>query len=118
MLIKVISCLFLYFFPSNSLESLTDTFSLLQQFQTNSLGPLRIFKGVENRLSQGSKFIIITSKLGSITGNGKDGSVFAGGLYGYRMSKTAVNMAAKSLSIDLKDKGIAVALLHPGYREN
>ena len=50
--------------------------------------------------------------MGSVADNG------SGGHYGYRMSKSAVNMAAKSLSLDLKEKGIAVALLHPGYRES
>lgn len=32
-------------------------------------------------------------------------------------TKTAVNMAMKSLSIDLKPLGIAVATLHPGWVE-
>ncbi len=31
------------------------------------------------------------------------------------MSKAAVNMAGTSLAVDLKPKGIAVGLLHPGY---
>jgi len=31
------------------------------------------------------------------------------------MSKAAVNMAGKSLSVDLKDAGIGVYLLHPGW---
>jgi NAD(P)-dependent dehydrogenase (short-subunit alcohol dehydrogenase family) len=39
----------------------------------------------------------------------------SGGYYGYRMSKAAVNMAMKSLSVDLADRQIAVLLLHPGY---
>jgi NAD(P)-dependent dehydrogenase (short-subunit alcohol dehydrogenase family) len=30
------------------------------------------------------------------------------------MSKTALNIAGKSLAIDLKPRGIAVAILHPG----
>jgi NAD(P)-dependent dehydrogenase (short-subunit alcohol dehydrogenase family) len=51
---------------------------------------------------------IITSRMGSIDDN------TSGGYYGYRMSKAAVNMAAKSLSIDLTDEGIGVFLLHPG----
>lgn len=34
---------------------------------------------------------------------------------GYRMSKAAVNAAGVSLARDLKPRGIAVALLHPGY---
>merc|ERR1711997_1109005 len=93
----------------NNLESLSDTSTLLQQFQTNSLGPLRVFKGVESRLGSGSKFAIVTSRMGSVADNG------SGGHYGYRMSKSAVNSAAKSLSIDLQERGVAVALLHPGY---
>ena len=31
------------------------------------------------------------------------------------MSKGALNVAGKSLSIDLRSRGIAVALLHPGF---
>ena len=37
-----------------------------------------------------------------------------GGSYGYRMSKVALNIAGKSLAIDLAPRGIAVAILHPG----
>jgi NAD(P)-dependent dehydrogenase (short-subunit alcohol dehydrogenase family) len=39
----------------------------------------------------------------------------SGSMYGYRMSKAALNMAAASLAHDLKSRGIAVAILHPGY---
>jgi NAD(P)-dependent dehydrogenase (short-subunit alcohol dehydrogenase family) len=46
--------------------------------------------------------------MGSIADNG------SGGYYGYRMSKAALCMAGKSLSIDLKPRGISVAILHPG----
>ena len=38
----------------------------------------------------------------------------SGSSYGYRMSKVALSMAGKSLSLDLKPRGIAVAILHPG----
>ena len=39
----------------------------------------------------------------------------SGGMYGYRMSKAALNAAAKSISIDLLDKGISVGIIHPGW---
>ena len=58
---------------------------------------------------RGSKVGIVTSRMGSVTDN------TSGGAYGYRMSKAAVNIAGVSLAYDLKDEGIAVALLHPGY---
>jgi NAD(P)-dependent dehydrogenase (short-subunit alcohol dehydrogenase family) len=38
----------------------------------------------------------------------------SGDYYGYRMSKGALSMAGKSLAHDLKSRGIAVAILHPG----
>jgi NAD(P)-dependent dehydrogenase (short-subunit alcohol dehydrogenase family) len=34
--------------------------------------------------------------------------------YGYRMSKVALWLAGKSFALDLKRRGIAVAMLHPG----
>ncbi len=82
--------------------------SMRRQFEINTLGPLRVSENFLPNLSEGSKIAIITSRMGSIA----DGS---GGQYGYRISKTAVNMAGSCLAHDLKDHGIAVALLHPGY---
>lgn len=39
----------------------------------------------------------------------------SGSAYGYRMSKVALSMADKSLAHDLKPRGIAVEVLHPGW---
>lgn len=39
----------------------------------------------------------------------------SGGAYGYRMSKAAMNAMGVSLAHDLKERGIAVAMLHPGF---
>jgi NAD(P)-dependent dehydrogenase (short-subunit alcohol dehydrogenase family) len=80
-----------------------------RQFRVNSLGPLRVTAGLRGNLSDGSKVFIVTSRMGSIDDN------TSGGSYGYRMSKAAVNMAGKSLSIDLAEAGIGVFLLHPGW---
>ena len=79
------------------------------QFQINSLGPLKITAAFLDTLEEGAKVALITSRMGSIDDND------SGTRYGYRMSKAALNMAGKSLSIDLAPKGIAVALLHPGW---
>jgi NAD(P)-dependent dehydrogenase (short-subunit alcohol dehydrogenase family) len=38
-----------------------------------------------------------------------------GGQYIYRSSKTALNSAVKSLSVDLADAGFSVAVVHPGW---
>ena len=79
-----------------------------RQFRVNALGPLRVTTALLANLSAGARVGIITSRMGSIDDN------TSGGYYGYRMSKAAVNMAGMSLARDLKDRGIAVALLHPG----
>jgi NAD(P)-dependent dehydrogenase (short-subunit alcohol dehydrogenase family) len=79
-----------------------------RQFEVNALGPLRVTRALLPSLGAGSKVAIITSRMGSIADNG------SGGYYGYRMSKAAVNMAGVSLARDLRERGIAVLLLHPG----
>ncbi|MEE9336765.1 MAG: SDR family oxidoreductase [Methylococcaceae bacterium] len=83
--------------------------SCKQMFEVNSLGPLLTTQALVNNMEKGSKVGIITSRMGSIADND------SGGSYGYRMSKAAVNAAGKSLAIDLKSLGIAVAILHPGW---
>ncbi|MCH2454505.1 SDR family oxidoreductase [Idiomarina sp. UBA4520] len=86
-----------------------DAGTIRAQFEVNALAPLRVTEALLDNLSKGSKIALITSRMGSIADNG------SGSRYGYRMSKAALNAAGKSLSIDLKDKGIAVAILHPGF---
>jgi NAD(P)-dependent dehydrogenase (short-subunit alcohol dehydrogenase family) len=90
-----------------SLEDL-DPASLRRQFEVNAIGPLRLTRALLGHLPSGAKVILMTSRMGSIEDNS------SGGSYGYRMSKAALCMAGKSLAIDLKPRGIAVALLHPG----
>lgn len=90
-----------------SLDSL-DFGTMEQQFRVNALGPLRTTAALLQNLPAGSKIGIITSRMGSIEDN------TSGSYYGYRMSKAAVNMAGMSLARDLKERGVAVALLHPG----
>ncbi len=88
-------------------DSAVDSF--ISMYRVNSLGPLLVTQALLPNLHEGSKVGIITSRMGSIDDND------SGGSYAYRMSKAAVNAAGKSLSIDLKPKGIAVAILHPGW---
>jgi NAD(P)-dependent dehydrogenase (short-subunit alcohol dehydrogenase family) len=92
----------------SSLDDL-DVASMERQFQVNAIAPLRLTAALRGNLQNGSRVFIITSRMGSVEDN------TSGGSYGYRMSKAAVNMAGKSLSVDLKDAGIGVFLLHPGW---
>jgi NAD(P)-dependent dehydrogenase (short-subunit alcohol dehydrogenase family) len=83
--------------------------SMRRQFEVNALGPLRVAQALLDHLAVGAKIGIITSRMGSVSDNS------SGGRYGYRASKAAVNAIGKSLAVDLKPRGIAVFLLHPGY---
>lgn len=86
-----------------------DKASLRAQFDTNALAPLLVTEALMSQMPEGAKVALITSRMGSMEDNS------SGGSYGYRMSKAALNAAGKSLSIDLKPRGIAVAILHPGF---
>ncbi len=91
----------------NSLSNL-DPQSIIHQFEVNALSPLCFVQSMLSHLSQSAKIALISSRMGSIEDNS------SGGSYGYRMSKVALCMAGKSLSVDLKSKDISVAILHPG----
>lgn len=78
------------------------------QWQVNALAPLLLTQALLPCLEEGGKVALMTSRMGSISDND------SGGHYGYRMSKAALNMLGKCLSVDLAPRGIAVAILHPG----
>jgi len=80
-----------------------------RQFDVNTLGPLRVTLALLPRLGQGSKVGFVSSKAGSI------GDRPSGGNYGYRMSKSALNMGAANLAAELGSRGILVVVLHPGF---
>lgn len=92
--------------PDN-LDSL-DYEMLLEQYRVNSLGPLFLTRALAGNLADGSRVVIVSSRVGSLADNG------SGNNYGYRMSKTAVNMAGVNLMHDLRPRGVAVLLVHPG----
>lgn len=96
-----------------SKESLSDVAAardrIEHQFTVNALGPLLTVHAFQDKLTPGAKVALITSRMGSVADNS------SGGSYGYRMSKSALNSAGRSLAIDLAPRGIAVGLLHPGY---
>jgi len=81
---------------------------IIKQFEVNALGALRITHALLERVGPGSKIAYITSRMGSVGDN------TSGGHYGYRMSKAAMNIMAVSVARDLAQRGVAVAVLHPG----
>jgi NAD(P)-dependent dehydrogenase (short-subunit alcohol dehydrogenase family) len=92
---------------SMTLEDL-DIEGIRAQFEVNALGALRTVRAVLPALLPGSKLCLISSLAASIQDNG------AGGEYGYRMSKAALNMAGVSLARDLASRGGARHVDAPG----
>lgn len=88
---------------------------LMRHFEVNAVGPFLMTRAFLPNLrlavkASGSAFVVqTTSRMGCISDNS------SGGFYGYRASKTALNMITKSLAVDLKDEKIGCLLLHPGY---
>lgn len=80
--------------------------------EVNALGPLRVSRAFVPLLRQGRgvpRLVHMTSLMGSIEDNR------SGNAYAYRMSKAALNMASRSLAVDLAEDGIISVVLHPGW---
>ncbi|KAB0794821.1 hypothetical protein PPYR_11660 [Photinus pyralis] len=95
---------------------------LMETYVTNTMVPILLTKALYPLLRKAAKInackpngiekaaiINMSSMLGSFDLN------TTGGFYPYRCSKVALNMATKSMSVDLKDDGIIVTSIHPGW---
>jgi NAD(P)-dependent dehydrogenase (short-subunit alcohol dehydrogenase family) len=82
----------------------------LDTLNINTLGPLRVTQALLPALqrAKAAKIITITSKMGSLSYAPSDHIA-------YRASKAAVNKMMQCVATDLKPKGIAVAVVHPGW---
>lgn len=85
-------------------------------FEVNTLGPLRVQQAISSSSSSpplmkspGGKVAIISTGLASIDDN------TSSGMYSYRVSKAGVNMVTKCMSVDFKEKDIAVMAIAPGF---
>jgi NAD(P)-dependent dehydrogenase (short-subunit alcohol dehydrogenase family) len=80
-------------------------------FDINLFTPMRLCELlVENvARAENGRMVTISSMLGSMALNE------SGGIYAYRASKAGVNAIMKSMSIDLRDRGITAVALHPGW---
>ena len=97
--------------PRNSSFGNVDEENWIPAIKVNAIAPLLLTQLIIKNIRAGAdkKLIYITSKMGSIDDNK------GGGAYVYRSSKTALNAVVKSLSVDLENEGIVVALIHPGW---
>ena len=79
--------------------------------RVNTMAPMKVAAVFMDNVarSQKKQIVSVTSKMGSVAEN------TSGGSYIYRSAKAALNAAMKSLAIDVEDRGVTVAVLHPGW---
>jgi len=108
--------------PQNSIFALEKD-NLLYHLEVNTVAPIMLTKAFLPLLEKASvrvggsspvgigkaTILNISTKVASIEDNS------GGGMYCYRSSKTALNMLTKCMSLELKEKGILTALMHPGW---
>ena len=82
-----------------------------QLMHTNTLAPLLLAKSFLEQVarSQQKKIVALTSGLSSIAF-----TEHFGGLYFYRASKAALNVAMRALQADIRDRGVTAAVVAPG----
>ena len=79
-------------------------------FVTNTIAPFLLAQSVLPLVEASSgKLIAVSTKMGSIEDN------TSGGFIAYRSSKAALNAAWRSLAIEARKRGVAAAVLHPGW---
>lgn len=77
-------------------------------FNVMLIGPLRVMQAFLPRLGSGAKVINITSQLAASTWP-------YGGYYAYGAAKAGLNRMMRSVALDVKDRGIVIGLVHPGW---
>tara|TARA_R110002073_G_scaffold87715_2_gene208272 strand:+ start:6329 stop:7021 length:693 start_codon:yes stop_codon:yes gene_type:complete len=89
----------------------TDPDSWEEVLRVNALGPLLLAEAFCDLVaaSDQKKIVLQSSRMGSMGDNS------SGGYYTYRPSKAALNAIGRSLAMDLRDRGISVVVLHPGW---
>jgi len=114
----VINCIGFLTKKNNSPEKSIDEVNsenLIDAFQINALTTLLLAKKLKPFLqkNKSSVLIALSAKVGSIEDNR------TGGWYSYRVSKAALNMCIKNLSIEFNRMGnkITVFAIHPGTTE-
>lgn len=78
-------------------------------FEIMTIGPFRLIQALlPNLLAAKGKAMTVSSQLAASTWP-------YGGMYAYGATKAGVNRVMMSLAIDLRDQGVCVASIHPGY---
>ncbi|MFM2044938.1 MAG: hypothetical protein RLY86_3514 [Pseudomonadota bacterium] len=97
-------------FPQQSKDGV-DGEGWMRTMTTNTLAPVLLTLALREALARAPRPVVanMSSQLGSVAQNE------SGGMYAYRVSKAGLNMANKSLAVDLREHNICCIVLHPGW---
>ena len=89
---------------------LPDLEEFTRVMRINAVAPVYVAAAFEEQVAASERrlMVFIGTRSGSIGDND------SGGHYAYRCSKAALNMAAKSVSVDFAPRGITAVVMHPG----
>ena len=90
--------------------ALPDMDEFVRVMRVNAVAPAYVADAFEDHVAASAQklMVFIGTRSGSIGDNS------SGGHYAYRCSKAALNMVAKSISVDFAKHGICSVVLHPG----
>jgi len=109
-----------YLADNRELDNITPE-DMIYSYEVNCVGPLFLTRELLPLLKaavskdkplftvDNAACVLMSTAVASIAENS------GGKIYPYRCSKTGLNMAMKSLSVDLKDTGILIMAMHPGW---
>ncbi|MDC0557361.1 SDR family oxidoreductase [Candidatus Poseidoniaceae archaeon] len=83
----------------------------LEVLNVNAVSPVLVTQQSLPKLSNGSKVVMMSSLMGSIS------DCQSGRSYAYRASKTALNMFSMAMKNELDANGISLLIMHPGWVE-
>ena len=83
----------------------------LEVLNVNAVSPVLVTQQSLPKLSNGSKVVMMSSLMGSIS------DCHSGRSYAYRASKTALNMFSMAMKNELDANGISLLIMHPGWVE-
>lgn len=78
-------------------------------FEINLFTPVELIALLRERLADNARVVTLSSIMGSVAENSY------GGWFAYRSSKAAVNQLMKCVALQLQDRGIVAAAIHPGW---
>lgn len=88
-----------------------DRKNFMNVFNTNCVSVIKLSDALIPNIeaSEEKNILVISSRMASISDND------SGRSYAYRASKSALNCVMRSFAIDVKDRGVKVMLIHPGW---